>query len=130
MFSNVIFNELNLTITDLVAVMLFALGWTAYVQFADWNAIRVPSLHSSMDRFRREWMVRMVERDNRMVDVNVLRSTTRSSQLPRKARTQSATPPTSTALPASPLMRDRISITVCVRTISRWRRWHGFFIPG
>jgi uncharacterized membrane protein len=80
MFSNVIFNELNLTITDLVAVMLFALGWTAYVQFADWNAIRVPSLHSSMDRFRREWMVRMVERDNRMVDVNVLRSTTRSSQ--------------------------------------------------
>ena len=33
-----------------------------------------------MDRFGREWMERMVERDNRMVDVNVLRNLMRSSQ--------------------------------------------------
>jgi uncharacterized membrane protein len=33
-----------------------------------------------MDRFVREWLTRMVERDNRMVDVNVLRNLTRSSQ--------------------------------------------------
>jgi uncharacterized membrane protein len=33
-----------------------------------------------MDRFMREWLTRMAERDNRMVDVNVLRNLTRSSQ--------------------------------------------------
>lgn len=80
MFSSMIFNELNLTAADLVAVLLFAAGWLGYVYFSVWNARRSPSLHSSMDRFRREWMLRMVERDNRMLDVNVLRSTTRSSQ--------------------------------------------------
>jgi uncharacterized membrane protein len=80
MFSNIILNELNLTVADLVAVLLFALAWMGYVLFASWNAARVPSLHGSMDRYRRDWMKRMVERDNRMVDVNVLRSTTRSSQ--------------------------------------------------
>ena len=33
-----------------------------------------------MDEFRREWMVRMIERDNRMTDVNIMRTLTRSSQ--------------------------------------------------
>ena len=34
----------------------------------------MPSLHNSMDHYRREWMVRMIERDNRMVDVNIMRN--------------------------------------------------------
>jgi uncharacterized membrane protein len=42
--------------------------------------MRVPSLQSAIDGFRREWMVRMIERDNRMVDVNVMRNLTRSCQ--------------------------------------------------
>ena len=73
-------SELNLTWTDLTAVVLFAGGWIGYVFFAAWHGARVPSLHSSMDRFRREWMVQMIGRDNRMVDVNVMRNVTRSSQ--------------------------------------------------
>jgi uncharacterized membrane protein len=52
----------------------------SYALFASWHGKRVPSLHNSMDRFRREWMVQMIGRDNRMVDVNVMRSTMRSSQ--------------------------------------------------
>lgn len=73
-----LFNEMNLTWLDLAAVMFFAAGWAAYVFFAAWNG--KPSLQTSMDRFRREWMVMMVGRDNRMLDVNVMRNVTRSSQ--------------------------------------------------
>ena len=80
MISSFLLNELNLTWADLAAVVLFAASWIGYVYFAAWHGSRVPSLHSRMDRFRREWMVQMIGRDNRMVDVNVMRSATRSSQ--------------------------------------------------
>ena len=80
MLNNFLFNELSLTWVDLAAVLLFAAGWVGYVSFAAWNGKRVPSLHTSMDRFRREWMVMMIGRDNRMLDVNVMRNITRSSQ--------------------------------------------------
>jgi uncharacterized membrane protein len=80
MIRNILFNELSLTWVDLVAVLLFAAGWIGYVWFAGWHGKRVPSLHNSMDRFRREWMVMMIGRDNRMLDVNVMRNVTRSSQ--------------------------------------------------
>lgn len=75
-----LFRELNLAWADVVALVLFMVGWAGYVAFAAWHGRRVPSLHSSMDGYRREWMVQMVGRDNRMVDVNVMRNITRSSQ--------------------------------------------------
>ena len=65
---------------DLAALLLFGSGWAGYVYFAQWQGARRPSLHTSMDRFRREWVVQMVGRDNRMMDVNVMRNITRSSQ--------------------------------------------------
>jgi uncharacterized membrane protein len=80
MLHNLLFNDLSLTWLDLAAVLLFAAGWVGYVAFAGWHGKRVSSLHNSMDRFRREWMVMMIGRDNRMVDVNVMRNVTRSSQ--------------------------------------------------
>ena len=80
MFNNFVFTELSLTWVDLVAALLFGCGWFGYAAFATWHGKRVPSLHSSMDRFRREWMVQMIGRDNRMLDVNVMRSIMRSSQ--------------------------------------------------
>lgn len=80
MLMQTLFRELNLTWADVVALLLFTAGWAGYVAFAAWYGRRVPSLHSSMDRFRREWMVQMIGRDNRMVDVNVMRNITRSSQ--------------------------------------------------
>ncbi|HTE15483.1 MAG TPA: DUF599 domain-containing protein [Burkholderiales bacterium] len=80
MLNNIFFTELSLTWVDLAAVLLFACGWIGYVYFAAWHGKRVPSLHTKMDRFRREWMVQMIGRDNRMVDVNVTRNVTRSSQ--------------------------------------------------
>ncbi len=75
-----ILSAFDLTWADLTAVLLFGGGWMAYVYFALWQSRRAPSLHTSMDRFRREWVVQMVGRDNRMMDVNVMRNITRSSQ--------------------------------------------------
>jgi len=75
-----IFNELSLTWYDIAASLFFLLSWAGYALFAEWRAKTVPTLHSTMDGYRREWMVRMIERENRMVDVNIMRNLTRSSQ--------------------------------------------------
>ncbi len=80
MTNPVFLSAFDLTWADLAAVLLFAGGWIAYVYFADSQGQRVPSLHTSMDRFRRQWIVQMIGRDNRMMDVNVMRNITRSSQ--------------------------------------------------
>ena len=72
--------ELNLSWLDISALFLFLLCWIGYPLFAAWRGRRHPSLHSTMDRYRRDWMLRMIERDNRMVDVNIMRNLTRSSQ--------------------------------------------------
>lgn len=72
--------ELNLTWLDISALVFFLVCWIGYPLFAAWRGRRSPSLHSTMDRYRRHWMLRMIERDNRMVDVNIMRNLTRSSQ--------------------------------------------------
>ncbi|HXF66630.1 MAG TPA: DUF599 domain-containing protein [Burkholderiales bacterium] len=71
---------LPLTWLDAAAVGLFAVLWGGYQWYADHRRDARPRLGREMDRYLREWVVRMVERDNRMVDVNVLRNLTRSSQ--------------------------------------------------
>ena len=75
-----LFSELNATWLDGLALITFVAAWVAYGVFAERHGRRVPSLHNIMDAFRREWMVRMIQRDNRMVDVNIMRNLTRSSQ--------------------------------------------------
>lgn len=80
MFSLQLLRELSITWLDIFALAFLLVTWVGYTIFADWRGKSVPNLHSQMDGFRREWMVRMIERDNRMVDVNVMRTLTRSSQ--------------------------------------------------
>jgi uncharacterized membrane protein len=75
-----LFQELSATWLDLLALVMFAGGWIAYARFAEYHSRRVPNLHNTMDGFRREWMLRMIERDNRMTDVNIMRTLARSSQ--------------------------------------------------
>jgi uncharacterized membrane protein len=72
--------ELSLTWLDIAASLFFVLSWAGYALFAQWRSKSVPTLHNTMDGYRRLWMVRMIERDNRMVDVNIMRNLTRSSQ--------------------------------------------------
>lgn len=69
-----------LTTHDLYAVGFFLVSWAGYARFAGWYGKRVPSLQGVLDELRKIWALRMVERDNRMVDVNVVRNLTRSSQ--------------------------------------------------
>lgn len=75
-----LFSEIGITGVDVFALGSFVFGWIGYAWFSVRHGRDVPRLHSQMDGFRREWLVRMIERDNRMVDVNVLRNLTRSSQ--------------------------------------------------
>ena len=75
-----VFRDLSATWLDAAALIAFAVAWVGYGVFAERHGRKVPSLHNIMDAFRREWMVRMIERDNRMVDVNIMRNLTRSSQ--------------------------------------------------
>jgi uncharacterized membrane protein len=69
-----------LTWLDGVALALLVTLWAAYQWHADYRRSARPQLGREMDRFVRGWIERMVERDNRMVDVNVLRNLMRSSQ--------------------------------------------------
>jgi len=78
-FDNLI-GMLPLTWLDAAALALFAVLWAGYQWYSDYSGTARPRLGGEMDRFTREWLARMVERDNRMVDVNVLRNLTRSSQ--------------------------------------------------
>ena len=75
-----LFTELTVTWLDVAAFLFFITAWVGYATFATRHGCNVPSLHTSMDGYRRSWMVRMIERDNRMVDVNIMRNLTRSSQ--------------------------------------------------
>ena len=79
-FSERFLTVLPLTWMDAAALVLLLAVWTGYQRYADYGKSARPRLGREMDRFVREWMERMVERDNRMVDVNVLRNLIRSSQ--------------------------------------------------
>ena len=71
---------LPFTWLDLLALTLFALQWFAYGWYADYSQTIRPRLGTEMNRYVQEWMARMVERDNRMLDVNIMRNLMRSSQ--------------------------------------------------
>lgn len=69
-----------LTWIDAAALLLMVALWSGYQWFADYGASAHPRLSREMERYMREWFTRMAERDNRMVDVNIMRNLTRSSQ--------------------------------------------------
>ena len=71
---------LPLTWPDWLALLFLVAVWAGYQWHADYSATGRPRVGRQMERYMREWLARMVERDNRMVDVNVLRNLTRSSQ--------------------------------------------------
>ena len=77
---NNFFNSLFLPWFDLLALAWFAAWWAGYVWFTDHRVTERPTLRREMDKFIREWIVQMVGRDNRMLDVNIMRNLTRSSQ--------------------------------------------------
>ena len=75
-----IFVALPITWLDVAALVLFVAAWAGYQWYSDHSETARPRLGREMDRYLHEWLVCMAGRDNRMVDVNVLRTLTRSSQ--------------------------------------------------
>lgn len=75
-----IVEALPLTWPDVLALLFLIAVWISYQWHADYSATTRRRLGREMERYVREWIARMVERDNRMVDVNVLRNLIRSSQ--------------------------------------------------
>jgi uncharacterized membrane protein len=77
---NVFLSKLPMPWLDMLALAWFAVWWLGYVWYSDYRSTQQPTLRRLTDRFVRDWIARMVERDNRMLDVNVMRNLTRSSQ--------------------------------------------------
>ena len=65
---------------DMAALMWFAFCWLGYIRYTNYTDTQHPTLRSEMGKFTRQWMVRMVERDNRMMDVNIIRNLSRAAQ--------------------------------------------------
>jgi uncharacterized membrane protein len=57
---------------DLLALAWFVAAWIGYTWYADRSSRRAHSLRAVMFAHRHEWMQRMVERDNRIVDANII----------------------------------------------------------
>lgn len=58
--------------TDIISLIWFIAVWIGYTWYTDRGARRVRSLRAVMYAHRHEWMQRMVERDNRIVDANIV----------------------------------------------------------
>jgi uncharacterized membrane protein len=70
---------LGLSWFDLVALIWFFAWWVGYSRFAEWHGRRVPSLLSAMAQYRREWWVRCIERELRMIDTSIIANLSNSS---------------------------------------------------
>ncbi len=59
---------------DVVSLVWFVGVWVGYTWYADRAARRAHSLRAVMHGHRYAWMRRMLQRDNRVMDVNILRN--------------------------------------------------------
>jgi uncharacterized membrane protein len=57
---------------DLVALAGFVLAWLGYTALLEWAPHGRQSLTERMNRYREEWMQRMLARDMRMVDMQIM----------------------------------------------------------
>src|SRR5215216_5421579 len=57
---------------DLVALAWFAAAWIAYAVAVEWSPYRHKGLNALIDGYRELWMRRMLERDMRMVDMQIM----------------------------------------------------------
>jgi uncharacterized membrane protein len=61
-----------LSYTDYAALSWFAIVSIGYARFAEWKAQRAPSLLGAMNLYRRQWMERVIPRENRIVDSSLI----------------------------------------------------------
>lgn len=70
-----------LPLPDFVALLWLLVLWSGYTLFADTFGRHHRKLARTMDGYRLSWMQRMMERDNRMADVNIVIAHHRSGAL-------------------------------------------------
>jgi uncharacterized membrane protein len=63
-----------LTILDVVALAFFVVAWGGYAYLIDWSARGRTCLNARMNGYRESWMRRMLARENRMVDMQIMAS--------------------------------------------------------
>ncbi len=73
--------HLQLPLLDVIALLTFLACWIGYAQFADRLRRGARSLMTVMHLYRLKWMERMLEREVRIGDTNVLSTMNRSSGL-------------------------------------------------
>lgn len=64
----------GMTAADVAALMLLAVSWYGTAWLIESPPPQLPSVTVLMKRYRREWMVQFLERDNRIFDGNILGS--------------------------------------------------------
>lgn len=70
---------LTISPIDLISFVCFLACWIGYTVYSDRAAGKGDNLVSAMARQREQWMRQMVGRDNRMVDVAIVRNLIRTS---------------------------------------------------
>lgn len=68
-------------ITDIAAIAIFFLCWAGYSYYVDTRAIAKRPVAVVMNDYRLRWMERMLERENRMPDVNITATFVRSAMM-------------------------------------------------
>ena len=56
----------------LIAVLWFVMCWAGYTRYASWRGRDTACLASVLHLYRQDWMRRMLLRDNRIADANVI----------------------------------------------------------
>ncbi|MBI3436364.1 MAG: DUF599 domain-containing protein [Proteobacteria bacterium] len=65
---------LAFSLFDLIALIFFFGAWSIYALTMEWTAHGRAGLNSRMNNYRTAWMQRMLERDMRMVDAQIMAS--------------------------------------------------------
>lgn len=62
----------DISLADGLVIVWFFLCWIGYTHYADHDSRRAHSLMGNMHRYRLDWMRRMIERDNRVLDSTIV----------------------------------------------------------
>ncbi|WP_207476834.1 DUF599 domain-containing protein [Arenibaculum pallidiluteum] len=65
----------DITWIDALALAWFATNWFGYTVMLDWRVQRLPAINQRMARIRHYWMMRFLERENRIFDSQLMGQT-------------------------------------------------------
>ncbi|MCF7203455.1 DUF599 domain-containing protein [Pseudomonas oligotrophica] len=62
----------ELLVPDVAAILWFVVCWVGYTRYATWRGRDTACLASVLHLYRQDWMRRLLQRDNRIADANVI----------------------------------------------------------